>query len=396
MRVLTTYYTHKRGGFCTRLYRMMNALAKAGNEVTYVVLDAPPQSALDPAVSIHLIPFFTKKRDGLFFWGAFTLWLPVFLLWTALQKKPDVFSLFGAYYSSAAYFASRIFRIKIILFLRSLSFKVDELDEKQNLARWFAKQHEKFGILAAHKLVCMTKAQQEEVENFISRKLVNTEILPNDLPQIARVLGIEKPERIRLVTTGVLTKRKNIDVLIEAVRELNDLELYIVGDGPERTRLNDLAKDLPQVRFTGWVDDPRALLQSAHLYVHPALHEGIPNSLLEALALGVPVIAADIPEMREVLGADLLFGSDSVESLYQKIQEFIQKPEKIIEGSLKATDKLVFDWDSRVRQIADPKETLGYARRFEAYNEKKSSDQVLKELREGEEDQMEDGENEKE
>jgi glycosyltransferase involved in cell wall biosynthesis len=97
----------------------------------------------------------------------------------------------------------------------------------------------------------------------------------------------------------------------------------------------------------GWHENPAAVVVQAKLFVHPALHEGVPNALLEALALGVPVLAADIPELREVLQDDvLLFDPHSPTQLASRISEFFKDPKPITEASYKAAKRLRFDWNS--------------------------------------------------
>ncbi|MDZ4785063.1 MAG: hypothetical protein SGJ02_03190, partial [bacterium] len=69
MRVASVYYTHKPGGFCKRLYRLLNVLAEAQHQVTYFTLDQPPPSSLSTNINIRIIPFPFQDRSGLLFWG---------------------------------------------------------------------------------------------------------------------------------------------------------------------------------------------------------------------------------------------------------------------------------------------------------------------------------------
>ena len=58
MKVLSVYYTHKPGGFCKRLYRLLNAMQNSGHEVHYLCLDAPPNTWISlfspPAIALKL------------------------------------------------------------------------------------------------------------------------------------------------------------------------------------------------------------------------------------------------------------------------------------------------------------------------------------------------------
>lgn len=73
------------------------------------------------------------------------------------------------------------------------------------------------------------------------------------------------------------------------------LQLHVAGDGEERSALAALAADLKlgdSVRFLGRVRDIRQVLLDADVLVMPSRWEGFPNAMIEAMALGLPVIAA--------------------------------------------------------------------------------------------------------
>lgn len=105
-----------------------------------------------------------------------------------------------------------------------------------------------------------------------------------------------------LVAVGRLHRQKNCEALVEALAILRahgrrDLRLLILGRGrpAARRRLTSLARDLGlahAVRLEGEVENPFPLVAGAAAYVLPSRWEGASNSLLEALACGVPVVAA--------------------------------------------------------------------------------------------------------
>jgi glycosyltransferase involved in cell wall biosynthesis len=80
--------------------------------------------------------------------------------------------------------------------------------------------------------------------------------------------------------------------------------LSLVGDGPKRGQLETLAREegvAAQVRFHGNRTDVTDLMRRHHLMLHCTFSEGFPNAITEAMAVGLPVIASDIPPCREVL-----------------------------------------------------------------------------------------------
>jgi glycosyltransferase involved in cell wall biosynthesis len=122
---------------------------------------------------------------------------------------------------------------------------------------------------------------------------------------------------------GQLIPRKGITTLLQALaaHSLQDVRLVLVGEGPQRTELEALAKGLgisSRVEFMGYRKDRLALLKGFDAFVLPSLLEGIPRCLMESMAAGVPVIASDIPGCRDLVKpgvTGLLFNPHDVEEL---------------------------------------------------------------------------------
>jgi glycosyltransferase involved in cell wall biosynthesis len=126
------------------------------------------------------------------------------------------------------------------------------------------------------------------------RQICNGVVQPD--PQTPRA-----PEPLFLAL-GRLTEYKRIDMLLrlwDRVRPVVGGKLVIVGDGPERQRLQSLAG--PDVIFTGRVseEEKHRLLCSAWLLLHPALMEGWGIVIAEAAIRGTPAIGFDVPGLRD-------------------------------------------------------------------------------------------------
>ena len=121
-----------------------------------------------------------------------------------------------------------------------------------------------------------------------------------------------RPRRILMVAR--LVEKKGVEVALDAMRRLRDrgceVELRIVGDGPERTRIESLMRQwqLTNVSLLGALEHSltRHEFREAHLYIQPSVtaesgdQEGIPVSLMEAMASGIPVVStrhSGIPEL---------------------------------------------------------------------------------------------------
>jgi glycosyltransferase involved in cell wall biosynthesis len=125
-----------------------------------------------------------------------------------------------------------------------------------------------------------------------------TRVIPNGirLSRGARATGR------RVLYVGRLIEDKGVADLLRAMRQLTGAEVWVVGDGPDRGRLEALAGD-QTVTFTGHLAHAEVLdgLQQARVLVLPThLGDGLPNVILEAMAYGVPVVAthtAGIPDV---------------------------------------------------------------------------------------------------
>jgi glycosyltransferase involved in cell wall biosynthesis len=151
----------------------------------------------------------------------------------------------------------------------------------------------------------------------------------------------ELPPRPRVIFTGRLHPQKNLDVLIDAwpsvVAGLK-AHLVLVGHGPERERLEAKVQNLGVrefVHFLGAVADPSEHLRAGDLFVLPSVAEGMSNSLLEAMATGLPCIASDIGGNQDLLCPDengnevgILVPPDSSDRWSAAIRGLLANPER--------------------------------------------------------------------
>jgi glycosyltransferase involved in cell wall biosynthesis len=102
----------------------------------------------------------------------------------------------------------------------------------------------------------------------------------------------------RIITVCRLTPWKGVDGLLTALGGLPDVGLVVVGEGPEGARLRQLAEELGvagRVHFAGQVprEQVGGYLRATDLFVLNSTYEGLPHVVLEAMAVGLPVVAAD-------------------------------------------------------------------------------------------------------
>jgi len=120
-------------------------------------------------------------------------------------------------------------------------------------------------------------------------------------------MGIDS-EKLVVVAVGRLSKEKGFDILIQSFADLlqTGLEatLLIAGAGPERDSLQAQIGNLGcenAIRLVGHVSDPRRVYAAADVFALSSTSEGLPNSLLEAMACGVPVVATAVGAVPNVI-----------------------------------------------------------------------------------------------
>jgi glycosyltransferase involved in cell wall biosynthesis len=162
----------------------------------------------------------------------------------------------------------------------------------------------------AQDLISLTGMPAEKISvrhNSIRRQ---PEANPVEIEAMRKELGLGKAERVVLSVGRLSREKAHLDLLhgFKRLQETNPeilCRLVIVGNGPERARLEAAAESLgcqDRVVFTGQVNDVRPFYALADVFVLPSHSEGSPNVLLEAMEANVPVIATavgGVPEMVE-------------------------------------------------------------------------------------------------
>ena len=164
-------------------------------------------------------------------------------------------------------------------------------------------------------------------------------ICPNatDRNRQAGDFGIAKTQLL-VGTIGRLSDEKGFDLLIDAfallVRQGLDAKLMIAGEGPEQAALQQQINSLgmsDRIRLVGFCEDTRRYLESLDIFVLSSHREGLPNVVLEAMAVGVPVIATRVGGVPRLVtdGVDgRLIDSGSVDQIANEIKKLASSPEQ--------------------------------------------------------------------
>ncbi len=117
------------------------------------------------------------------------------------------------------------------------------------------------------------------------------------------IQGAQGPIK-RCVTTSIFRKKKQTDTLLYLATEIPEMEFVFIGDGPEKETLSQMAaeKHLQNVQFKGFLSPSEImkLYENSDVFLHSSFFEGTPTSVMEAMAAGLPIIAAHAPGLEQV------------------------------------------------------------------------------------------------
>jgi glycosyltransferase involved in cell wall biosynthesis len=141
------------------------------------------------------------------------------------------------------------------------------------------------------------------------------QVIPNGVDcEYFKPVEDSRPSSLILLSVGRLHRQKNVHRMLEIVRAIRDQSgipatARVIGDGPERQNLEKFARRLnlgDAVSFEGWLSrsDVAAAYRSATVLVQLSSYEGMSNTILEALASGLPVVASRVPGNIELIEPD--------------------------------------------------------------------------------------------
>lgn len=145
--------------------------------------------------------------------------------------------------------------------------------------------------------------QTELQKTYFSERIqTKSKVIVNPVAEEYRSAEYKYPLSHEIISIGRLDTQKNFPLLIDAfqkfVKRYTDYKLYIYGEGPERIRLEAMIrkKGLEDAVFlSGRTEDIKEKLLSSEFFVLSSDFEGMPNALIEAMSMGMPVISTDCP-----------------------------------------------------------------------------------------------------
>ncbi len=212
------------------------------------------------------------------------------------------------------------------------------------LQRWYLQQQTAQACRRARRVITISQSGRQDVHRFFGVPLPQIDVVTPGVDAVYRPLPREDVAAFRreqklpprfVLHVGTLQPRKNIPLLLEAFSRvpLSDVHLVLVGGKGwlyDEIFARVAALGLQErVRFTGYVPDEALPLwyNAADLLAFPSLYEGFGLPVVEAMACGTPVVAANTSSVPEAAGtAGLLFDPQDAVELAERITAVLQDP----------------------------------------------------------------------
>ncbi|EHM09305.1 glycosyltransferase [Thermanaerovibrio velox DSM 12556] len=179
----------------------------------------------------------------------------------------------------------------------------------------------------AGRLICVSAAVRDFFDSVAPG--VPKDVIYNGLPKSPFSWTGSGEDVKQMVFVGRLTPIKGLQVLLAALDRVRDLPwfLHVLGDGPKMGEYRALVEELcltDRVRFWGFVKEPEEIMARCDCLVFPSLSEGMGLVLMRAVSMGMPVLASDIPAVRE-LAQDIphLVPPGDADAWGKALQEFL-------------------------------------------------------------------------
>ena len=264
-------------------------------------------------VEVHRVPVMRQRQDycSTFEMTTFLLSGAWYSFWQVREFRPDVVHIFfGIPDGPIGWLLKRVYGLPYIISLRGADVPSDEVKR-------FAKQYKVLRPFVrwlwhdADALVAVSNGLRSYAKE--TSPDLPIQVIPNaiDLSAFTPSLQREMDGPVRLLYVGRFNVFKNVETLIGAVGKLaqmdvGEFELRLVGEGEQRPILERMVSELGltrQVHFEGWVARDRIVdhYRRANIFVTATTWEGMPNTVLEAMACGLPIVGTQASGLRELV-----------------------------------------------------------------------------------------------
>ena len=208
---------------------------------------------------------------------------------------------------------------------------------------WPLRRFDRWMYSHYRQIACNSEATAEELVRWCPHIAARIRVIPNGIPirTFEDAEPVELPDipsdAARIIFVGRFEPQKDHATVLRALPSVSNAHLLLVGDGPLRPQLQQMAHSLgiaDRITFLGWRNDIAGLLKASHLYVHSTTSDGFGIAACEAMAAGLPILASNVPGLAQVVeGPGVLFPVGNENMLARELTALIQSPDRRLKMS---------------------------------------------------------------
>lgn len=328
-------------------------LAKLGSDVHVLVFyRVNNEYPLDEKVNIHTM------KDNKYEYDELTRFSKIIELRKAFREiKPDFVLPFIFYVGLMTTLASTGLPLKIVETIR--------IDPRYSPQKTFVRWLRNISVFLSKRCIVQNELQKEYFPKWLQRRIV---VFPNPISNVfvqCEKVFVNKEIR-NVIAVGRLERQKNHYMLIRAFAKIAEankkVKLKIYGEGSLYSELNDYIKQnelSDRVFLCGRTNDICKALQECDLFILSSDAEGMPNSLMEAMALGLPCISTDCETGPSDLIKDgvngYLIPVGDEEALVQRMNDMIENIDDAIKMGKRARETIIESYTAEMsaRKLLD-------------------------------------------
>jgi glycosyltransferase involved in cell wall biosynthesis len=365
------FYPHVGGGVEKVVYELSKRLVKMGCEVLVITLGDDCSIYNVGRIKVYRLASMNLTK-------IFQMQLSVpksirTVLRVAKEFSPDIIHAHNIFFTTSllAVLVKHVFHRKMVL-----SAHLGDISNLALLGQWKALAAETYEKILG-RIIISSSDVVIAVSNSVRKHILSLGaspkkviVIPNgvDLEEFGLQSDVHKGNESNIIFVGRLIPNKGLEYLVKAAEILVDekvkrIKFKIVGDGPCRQQLEELVAKhglSTHFEFLGHVPRVSDVLREGGIFVRPSLTEGMPLTVLEAMASGLPVIATNVGGTSEIIihnETGILIEPGNVKQLAEAIKYLIESPNEALRLGQNARAfiehyyKEKFSWDKAASRI---------------------------------------------
>ena len=229
----------------------------------------------------------------------------------------------------------------------------------------------KWTLRSADKIICYTQMEKNKLAHMLKIDCEKIRVIPNGIdtdlfhPDEGSYKKKSLSNEISILWVGRFVRGKGVEYIVHAakilVREFPNLKILLVGDGPLKSEIEGLIGNFGlekniTIKENIANENMPEIYQKSDIFVLSSLNEGVPKTLLEAMACGKPVIVSEFPHLAELIkNTGLTFPKGDVNSLVNKIIKLIKNKELAENLGKNGRNKVIknHSWNNTVKKTVN-------------------------------------------